>query len=261
MLIETLDVSEVMGNPFYAEVSALYEQLQMDGLIQGGGQVIGGRHLIVTENARILANSFSNKPGDIFISASHSLSLTEDLLWDTSTTTNSRLVAMSAGDITLNQGVTFKSATSDLVLAARNNLLLKQVSLDAAREVAVRGLRDVSINDVSIGADLLATIKARRDLDVDGLIFKRNVSRILMEATTMRLRNVDFPLASQVRLNSLYGPIDGKYPNFGTSISAAQQIGRVNFIENVRSGGNLMNDRPSFDLHGKNIEIGKIARP
>ena len=261
LLIETLDVSEVMGNPFYAEVSALYEQLQMDGLIQGGGQVIGGRHLIVTENARILANSFSNKPGDIFISASHSLSLTEDLLWDTSTTTNSRLVAMSAGDITLNQGVTFKSATSDLVLAARNNLLLKQVSLDAAREVAVRGLRDVSINDVSIGADLLATIKARRDLDVDGLIFKRNVSQILMEATTMRLRNVDFPLASQVRLNSLYGPIDGKYPNFGTSISAAQQIGRVNFIENVRSGGKLMNDRPSFDLHGKNIEIGKIARP
>ena len=250
-----------MGNPFYAEVSALYEQLQMDGLIQGGGQVIGGRHLIVTENARILANSFSNKPGDIFISASHSLSLTEDLLWDTSTTTNSRLVAMSAGDITLNQGVTFKSATSDLVLAARNNLLLKQVSLDAAREVAVRGLRDVSINDVSIGADLLATIKARRDLDVDGLIFKRNVSQILMEATTMRLRNVDFPLASQVRLNSLYGPIDGKYPNFGTSISAAQQIGRVNFIENVRSGGNLMNDRPSFDLHGNNIEIGTILKP
>ena len=261
LLIETLDVSEVMSNPFYAEVSALYEQLQLDGLIQGGGQVIGGRHLIVTGNARILANNFSNKPGDLVISASHSLSLPEDLEWNPTTTTNSRLVAMSAGDITLNQGVSFKSATSDLVLAARNNLLLRQVSLDAAREVAVRGLRDVSLNDVSIGADFLATIKARRDLDVDGLIFKRNVSQILMEATTMRLRNVDFPLASQVRLNSLHGPIDGKYPNFGTSIPAANQIGRVNFIENVRSGGNLMNDRPSFDLHGNNIEIGTIARP
>ena len=56
LLIETLDVS-VMGNPFYAEVSALYEQLQMDGLIQGGGQVIENA-LGVTENARILANSF-----------------------------------------------------------------------------------------------------------------------------------------------------------------------------------------------------------
>jgi hypothetical protein len=261
LLIETLDVSEVMSNPFYAEVSALYDQLQLDGLIQGGGQVIGGRHLIVTGNARILANSFLNEPGDLVVSASHSLSLPEDLEWNPTTTTDSRLVAMSAGDLTLNQGVSFKSATSDLLLAARNNLLLHQVSLNAAREVAVRGLKDVSLNDVSIGADLLITIKARRDLDVDGLIFKRNVSQILMEATTMRLRNVDFPLSSQVRLNSLHGPIDGKYPNFGTSIPAAQQIGRVNFIENVRSGGNLMNDRPSFDLHGKNIEIGKIARP
>jgi hypothetical protein len=82
-----------------------------------------------------------------------------------------------------------------------------------------------------------------------------------MEATTMRLKNINFPASAQVRLNSLHGAIDGKYPNFGTTIPAAQQIGRVNFIENVRSGGNLMNDRSSFDLHGKNVQIGKIARP
>ena len=39
--------------------------------------------------------------------------------------------------------------------------------------------------------------------------------------------------------------IDGKYPNFGTNISAAQQVGRVNFIKNVSSGGNVMNSRQS----------------
>ena len=82
-----------------------------------------------------------------------------------------------------------------------------------------------------------------------------------MEATTVRLRNINFPGNSAVRINSLKGPIQGKYPNFGTSIPAAQQIGRVNFIENVRSGVNILNDRASFDLHGQNIEIGKIARP
>ena len=76
----------------------------------------------------------------------------------------------------------------------------------------------------------------------------------------MRLRDVHFPGLAQVRLNSLKGAIDGRYPNFG-NVSAAQQIGRVNFIQNVTSGGNLLKDRPSFDLHGKNIEIGKIARP
>ena len=138
---------------------------------------------------------------------------------------------------------------------------MQQISLDAANEVSIRGLRDVSLKDVAIGADILAVVKARNDLDIDGLTFKRDVSRILMEATTIRLRNIDFPALSNVRLNTLHGPIDGKYPNFGTSIPAAQQIGRVNFIENVRSGGNLMNDRPSFDLHGNNIEIGTILKP
>jgi hypothetical protein len=168
---------------------------------------------------------------------------------------------MTTGDLKIKEGVSLKSATSDLVLATRENLLLKKVDLDGAREVTIRGLRDVTLNDVRIGASELAQIKARRDLNVDGLGFKRDVSRIIMEATTIRLRNVDFPGASQVRLNSLKGPIDGRYPNFGTAIPAAQQIGRVNFIQNVKSGGNLLHDRPSFDLHGKNIKIGKIPRP
>ena len=82
-----------------------------------------------------------------------------------------------------------------------------------------------------------------------------------MEATTLRLSDVNFPASSMVRLNSLKGAIDGKYPNFGTSIPNAEQIGRVNFIKNVSSGGNLMNDRQSFDQFGGNISIGKVAPP
>ena len=74
---------------------------------------------------------------------------------------------------------------------------------------------DVSLRDVSIGS-ALATIKARRDLNVDGL--STAIIRIVMEATTMRLSNVNFPGAAQVRLNSLKGAIDGRYPNFGTCI-------------------------------------------
>jgi len=148
-----------------------------------------------------------------------------------------------------------------LVIATRENLLLNQIDLEGAKEVSIRGLRDVHLNEVRIGASELARIKARRDLNVNGLGFKRDPARIVMEATTMRLRNVTFPSASQVRLNSLKGPIDGKYPNFGTTIPAAQQIGRVNFIENVRSGRELLNNRPSFDQHGKNIKIGTINRP
>ena len=114
---------------------------------------------------------------------------------------------------------------------------------------------------MELGADSLASLKARRDLNVDGLTFKRDVSRIVMEATTIRLKNINFPAASQVHLNSLKGAIDGKYPNFGTAIPAADQVGRVNFIQNISVGGNAVMSRPAFDQFGTNIQIGKIARP
>ncbi len=135
------------------------------------------------------------------------------------------------------------------------------VKMEISKEAIIRGMRDVTLNNVRIGADTMATIKASRDLNVDGLIFSRSVSSILMEATTVRLSNVNFPLNSAVRLNSLKGPIDGKYPNFGTAIPAAQQVGRVNFIQNVSSGGNVLNTRQAFDQYGGNITIGKIANP
>jgi len=75
------------------------------------------------------------------------------------------------------------------------------------------------------------------------------------------LSNIDFPSATTVNLNSLKGPIDGKYPNFGTNISASDQIGRVNFIQNVSAGGtqNVMLDRATFDQYGTDITIGKIT--
>lgn len=259
--IEPLQIYEVLENPFYIEVAALYEELQMEGLIRGGDALLGGRNLIVSGNAQALAPYFATGGQEWVISASQSLSLEEGFEWNAEAGEGARLVAMSAGVLSVKPGTSLSSVTSDLVLATRQNLLLSQVTLEATREVVIRGFRDVTIRDLSIGADVLATIKARRDLDVDGLTFKRDISRIVMEATTMRLKNINFPASAQVRLNSLHGAIDGKYPNFGTAIPAAQQVGRVNFIENVRSGGHLMNDRPSFDLHGKNVQIGKIARP
>ena len=133
--------------------------------------------------------------------------------------------------------------------------------MEVAQELAIRSLRDVELKNLTLGADALTTIKARRDLNVDGLSFNRDVSRIVMEATTMRLSNVVFPAFSTVQLNSLKGGIEGRYPNFGSAISPADQIGRVNFIENVWSGENLIMNRAAFDQFGQNINIGKIVRP
>ena len=88
--------------------------------------------------------------------------------------------------------------------------------------------------------------------------FSRDIPRIVMEASTIRLMNIDFPSSSIVNLNSLKGPIDGRYPNFGTDIPSAQQLGRVNFLQNIKSGGNLMHDRSTFEQFGDNIKIGKL---
>ena len=157
--------------------------------------------------------------------------------------------------------MTLKSATSDLLLSSREDLLMDGVKVDVSKEASVRGMRDVTLNNVEIGADTMATIKAVRNLNVDGLIFSRGVSNVLMEATTVRLSNVNFPAASMIKLNSLKGAIDGKYPNFGTAVPAAQQVGRVNFIQNVSSGGNALNTRQAFDQYGNNISIGKVTNP
>ena len=110
----------------------------------------------------------------------------------------------------------------------------------------------------SLLSNSLVYVKATQDLDVDGLELSQSLPNLIMEATTIRLSNVDFPSATQVHLNSLKGAIDGRYPNFGTSIPVTEQLGRVNFIENVKSGGNPVMNRAAFDQYGANITIGKL---
>ena len=260
--IALLDSAKVLTNPFYLEISSLYQELETDQLVAGDAVFASGRNLIVSANAQALAPYASNgQSRTLVLSASEKLSFEGDLTWSEKPENAARLVAMSAGEMTFAKGMTLKSATSDLVIASQKNIVMDGVSLNVSQEAAIRGMRDVSLDNVGIGADSMATIKAARNLNVDGLTFSRSVSSILMEATTIRLSNVNFPLNSAVRLNSLKGPLDGKYPNFGSAIPAAEQVGRVNFIKNVSSGGNRLNTRQAFDQYGQNITIGKIGNP
>ena len=150
---------------------------------------------------------------------------------------------------------------SDLIISTRADLLLDDLQINSGNLVALRGLRDIHLQDVTLSASESAIVKARRDLNVNGLSFNNNLPNILMEARTIRLQNIDFPSLANINLNSLKGPLDGKYPNFGTGVSAAQQIGRVNFIDNVKAGGNLIMDRANFDYFGGNVKIGTIDSP
>ena len=250
---------KVLSNPFYQEISSLYGLLETESLVAGKPSFIAGRRLNVDVNKLDLSNLLSS--GSVVLSGSELLNFSTNLELVRSLTSSTRVVLMSGENIESDKGLNFQSATSDLVLAARKDILLEDIQLESSREVALRSLRDVSLTNVTMGASNLATVRATRDLNVNGLKFSREIPSILMEATTIRLSDVNFPASSTVRLNSLKGAIDGKYPNFGTSITNAQQIGRVNFIKNVSSGGNVLNNRSAFDQYGANISIGKVALP
>ena len=252
---------EVLGNPFYSPITSLFRELENDYLVFGDAQFIGGKNQVIPANTQSLSPYFTGGTKTVVISALETISMSDSFTWETPEQTDTRLVIMSGGNMGLAKGMSMKSATSDLLLSSKVNMNLEQVTLEVAKEIAIRGLEDVELKSVTLGSSAQATIKARRSLHVDGLTFSRSVPNILMEATTMRLSNVNFPATSTIRLNSLKGPIDGKYPNFGTNISAAQQVGRVNFIKNVSSGGNVMNSRQTFDQFGNNVTIGKINRP
>ena len=259
----SLSSSEVLANPFYEEIASLYQELETEQLVAGQAKFVSGRNLIVPANAQALAPYSAGSSGQqpIVLSASEKITFEGNLDWGDKPENAARLVVMSAGEASFAQGMSLGSATSDLVLSSRRDITMDGVKLEVSQEAIIRGMRDVSLNNVQVGADAVATIKANRNLNVDGLTFSRGVSSILMEATTVRLSNVNFPINSAVRLNSLKGPLDGKYPNFGSAIPAAEQIGRVNFIKNVSSGGNVLNTRQAFDQYGQNITIGKIAKP
>jgi len=252
---------EVLSNPFYQEISSLYGQLETESLVAGQPTFVGGRRITIDSAKLDISSLTGSGSGSFVVSGSELLKLSTSVELIDSPTSSTRVVLMSGENLESEKGLTFKSATRDLVLAARKDILLEDVQLESTREIALRSLRDVTLTNVTMGSGNLATVRATRDLNVNGMKFSREIPSIIMEATTIRLSEVNFPAASMVRLNSLKGAIDGKYPNFGSSIPNAQQIGRVNFIKNVSSGGNVLNTRSAFDQYGGNISIGKVALP
>ena len=255
--LQALEGTEALANPFFVEVSTLYDTLLLDQ-IDGGSNpaVVGGSTLTFGAESYDLSALLGDK-SSLLLGASDSLILGGEIIFNSVSGTDPRILAVSGGTIQVGVDTSIQSVVGDLVLSARQDILLQNTSLESAREVAIRSLRDLQLNEVTIQASSLIHLKASGYLDVDGLQLSQSLPSLIMEATTIRLSNVDFPSATSVQLNSLKGPIDGSYPNFGTSIPLSEQLGRVNFLQNVSSGGNPLIDRPSFDQFGSNITIGK----
>ncbi|MED5281632.1 MAG: FecR family protein [Verrucomicrobiota bacterium] len=256
----TLSAQETFDNPFFLEVSSLYGTLSDDSMDLGDNPVVfGGKGISLGSGTYDWSSRLSD--GALLIGASETLELKGELMMSSGDGGDARMVLMSGDSINVAQGTKLSAVLSDLVVAVRADVLMQDVALESTREVAIRSLRNIELQQVKIHADSMVRMKASRELNVNGLELSQKLPSLILEATTIRLRNVDFPSSTAVQLNSLKGPIDGKYPNFGTQIPMSSQLGRVNFLENVRSGGNLLKDRMTFDQFGGNISIGKIPVP
>ena len=263
--------TDALANRFYEDVTSLYGALVQDSLLAGEASFIGGREISLSGGDYSMSSLALNGSDSFALGATEKLQLQGDILFSGDAGSAKRVVLMSGDKLEGSSDLTLDAATNDLVLSVRKDIVLQgtsselqgataelSVALRGNREVTLHSMRDVNLKNVEVTASQQASIKAAKELYVDNMRFNAELPKIVMEATTIRLSNVTFPANAAVNLNSLKGAIDGRYPNFGTSVPAAQQLGRVNFLQNVKSGVNLLHDRPSFDSFGGKITIGKL---
>ena len=195
----------------------------------------------------------------IIFAATENLSVSGDLLlrgsaqmWE--------VLFVSAGALSISEGSSIEFTGESLGFGAFETIEVLNVDLKSKGEIHVRSLEDVVISNSDFtttngfGSDFVHLI-AYQQMEIDNLRFSEQVKEITMDAMTINLMNINFPKDSVINLNSSYGPIEGKYPNFGSVV-----LGRVNFVENVRYNTNLINSKSTFDQFGSSIYIGTNAK-
>lgn len=147
----------------------------------------------------------------------------------------------------------------NLHIGAWESMEVFNVSMESGRNLTIQTMEDLFIQDSSLRVREGDSIhmSAQRDLMLNGVEFSNKLREIYMQATTIDLMNINFPGGSQVNMATMYGGVDGKYPTFGAN---QREVGRVNFINNVRYDKNLMNNRTQFDKFGQNIQI-QVRQP
>jgi len=220
--------------------------------------VLGGRNLAFGSGSYDLSTLSYDR---LLFVAREKLSFTGDLVFSVGQSSNveTELLLLSAGGISFAPQTSIAYQGNSLGLGSFDAVEVVDVDLYAVDEISIRSLDRVVLNNVSLktsgnGVHDAIELLAHQEIAVDNLIFNENIKRIAMEAQTVNLSNLNFPNGSEVKLNSAYGAIDGKYPNFNNIM-----WGRVNFINNIRYSDNLIMNRTAFDTHAGNISIGKVG--
>ena len=194
----------------------------------------------------------------LLIAASDHLSISGTITFTADQTEGvfNQLILLSAGGVNIEKGTSLSYQGESFGIGSFNSLNVIGVDLFAQNELSLRSLDRLVLNDVHLQTNPNGQVAllAHQEISVDNLRFNEHVKRIAMEAMTINLKNLNFPNGSMVKLNSAYGPLDGRYPNFNSIM-----WGRVNFITNMRYANNSIMSRSEFDTHGGNISIGKIG--
>jgi len=231
-------------------------------------RVLGGKNVSISAGSYDIGDVFGGPAKeDFLIAATDKLTIAGNAAFrntdETLASSYDGLILLSAGSVSLPQGTVDDHASvsysgDSLGIGSMETLNVINVDLQAEGEVSLRSLDSLVINNSSLltsngnGADFVHLI-ALDEINANGLLFSANMQKIVMDAMTINLANVTFPGGSTVNLNSASGPLDNKYPTFGSQNKA---YGRVNFIENIRYGQHLLNSRSAFDTHGGSISIG-----
>jgi hypothetical protein len=246
-----------LGNPFYAEAKAVFDATSSDaGLSETGFSLYAGRKLTLNSGTYPLPESTSSS---LYLTASESLSMEGAVDFGNPADGKTRVVLMSGGTLDTKRNgtaaVSFSTAVSDLVIAARDTISLKDVSIAAGTNLYLESLSDLILEGGTLSSSELISLRASRSISVDSTRFADSLKDIRMRADTIDLRNVNFPGSAKILLQSLRGPIDGRYPTFGTG---EWQYGRVNFLQKVSQGHKDLMSPSLFDANARNLTIGKI---
>ena len=161
---------------------------------------------------------------------------------------------------------------ANLYLGSVAKLELVNVDLKSGGNLGVGSLDELSIvsldpnqrNTITVGQNTNTSegdniqLYANERILADGLNFEGRVDEVYMQARTVDIKNTTFPGGSEVILVSEYGGLQGKYPTFGVS---KRQMGRVNFIDNVKYDNVTIDSNEAFDSLGNTHSITTTPHP
>ena len=251
-------VNDIRDNPFFSDTLSLADFFLEDGSISDDQVLYAHISKISNVSGPLDLYDFYQDRQFLSIAATDSILISGEVELDPLSTENETYLSLlSAGSLGFEKNSTVIFLGDNLHVGSWESMDVVNVSMESGKSLTMQSMEDLFITkaDLRVREPDEIFLSAQRDLMLNSVNFPDNIRNIYLEATTIDLQNINFPGGSQVDMTTLYGGLEGKYPTFPGD---PRQVGRVNFIENVRYNQNLMDTPAQFDQHGQNIHIHAI---